>query len=160
MHEIERKFIVSTLPDLSQIQPLEYERYFLHISPTSELRIQRKGDRYELERKVSQEEIIDQKYKLPLSQEEFEELKKLCTKGLSRRSYIIEDIPGASLKIYNNVYDGLIRAEVEFLTKEEAEAFIPPEWFGREITGMPLAKDKKLVHLSREEFLHELQSLL
>lgn len=158
MHEIERKFLITTLPDISHLQSLEYERHFLYISSASELRIQRKGDLYELERKISQEELIDQKYKFPVSKDEFEALKKLCTKGLSRTSYILEDIPGASLKVYNTLYDGLIRAEVEFPTKEEAESFVPPKWFGKEITGTSLAKDKQLVCLSREEFLHELHS--
>ncbi|MFN7160945.1 MAG: hypothetical protein ACK4NC_05060 [Candidatus Gracilibacteria bacterium] len=159
MPEIERKFLVATLPDLSHLHSIEYERYFLYTSSVSEIRIQRKGEIYELERKISQEAFTDEKYKVPLSKDEFEALKVLCAKGLSRTSYIIENIPGASLKIYNMTYEGLIRAEMEFATKEEAELFVPPEWFGKEITSTSLAKDKKLVHLSREQFLAELKSL-
>jgi adenylate cyclase len=31
---------------------------------------------------------------------------------------------------------GLIFFEVEFISEAEAEAFVPPEWFGEEITGL------------------------
>lgn len=35
------------------------------------------------------------------------------------------------LDVFSGVYDGLILAEVEFPTVEEAEAFVPPEWSPR-----------------------------
>jgi CYTH domain-containing protein len=34
--------------------------------------------------------------------------------------------------------------EVEFRTNAEAESFVPPSWFGREVTGEPAYKNKSL----------------
>lgn len=38
--------------------------------------------------------------------------------------------------------------------KEEAEAesFEPPQWFGKEITDLPIARDAKLVAMTDEEY--------
>ena len=49
MQEIERKFLMKKLPDLSGKDCICYERYFLKIQPDFEERIQKKGDTYERE---------------------------------------------------------------------------------------------------------------
>ena len=36
---------------------------------------------------------------------------------------------------YSGALDGLVVAEVEFDDEQAAQAFTPPEWFGRELTG-------------------------
>lgn len=38
------------------------------------------------------------------------------------------------LDIFEGEYQGLILAEVEFPSLEEAERFVPPKWFGRDVT--------------------------
>ena len=38
------------------------------------------------------------------------------------------------LDIFSGEYEGLKLAEVEFPSEEAALAFVPPEWFGREVT--------------------------
>ena len=38
------------------------------------------------------------------------------------------------LDVFEGAYEGLILAEVEFPTKEAALAFVPPSWFGRDVT--------------------------
>ncbi|MDE7157444.1 MAG: adenylate cyclase, partial [Lachnospiraceae bacterium] len=43
-------------------------------------------------------------------------------------SYTIE------LDIFSDIFNGLILAEVEFKTEEEALAFLPPDWFGEDVT--------------------------
>ena len=45
--------------------------------------------------------------------------------------YIIE------LDIFKDELDGLIIAEVEFPSEEEALDFTPPDWFGKDVTGDP-----------------------
>jgi len=47
MQEIERKFLVKKLPDLSNKDSINYERYFLKIESDYEERIQKKGGVYE-----------------------------------------------------------------------------------------------------------------
>lgn len=39
------------------------------------------------------------------------------------------------LDIFAGGNDGIVVAEVEFPTEAEARAFIPPDWFGIEVTG-------------------------
>jgi CYTH domain-containing protein len=43
-----------------------------------------------------------------------------------------------------NTKDPLLLAEVEFNTKEEAAEFIPPLWFGKEVTYDENFKNKNL----------------
>lgn len=38
------------------------------------------------------------------------------------------------LDVFEGHYDGLILAEVEFASEEEAKAFNPPAWFGEDVT--------------------------
>ena len=38
------------------------------------------------------------------------------------------------LDVFDEPYEGLWLAEVEFPTEEKANAFIPPEWFGEDVT--------------------------
>lgn len=40
----------------------------------------------------------------------------------------------AEVDVYAGELDGLVRVEVEFASQEAAEAFAPPDWFGREVT--------------------------
>ena len=40
----------------------------------------------------------------------------------------------AEIDVFNDYYDGLIYAEVEFESEEEAVSFAAPEWFGKEVT--------------------------
>ena len=38
------------------------------------------------------------------------------------------------LDVFQGYYEGLILAEVEFPSLEEAQKFVPPAWFGRDVT--------------------------
>jgi CYTH domain-containing protein len=57
-------------------------------------------------------------------------------------------IPAGDLRIELDVYhgrlNGLHTAEVEFDSSAGAEAFEPPDWFGREVTDEPGFKNKRL----------------
>jgi hypothetical protein len=50
-NEIERKFFVKEMPDLSGIEPLHYERYFLERGNGKEIRISKINDSYVYEDK-------------------------------------------------------------------------------------------------------------
>jgi adenylate cyclase len=41
----------------------------------------------------------------------------------------------ADIDVYAGALAGLYTAEVEFDSEREASVFVPPEWFGREVTG-------------------------
>jgi CYTH domain-containing protein/predicted metalloenzyme YecM len=151
--EIERKFIVKEIPQKYLEQsPMEQERYYLYADKTVEMRIQSKGDVYELERKVVTGTFSRETVKLELTEQEFDRLKMFGGKGLRRKSYRLDKISGGSIKEYLEKYAGLIRAEFEFESEKEANSFIPPEWVGREITHTQLARDSRLIKLGPEEF--------
>ena len=74
---------------------------------------------------------------MELDGEDFDELWPL-TEGrrLRKRRHLI---PHGELEIELDVYegdlDGLVVAETEFASEEEARAFEPPGWIGEEVTG-------------------------
>ena len=146
------------MPDLSGQEPVRYERYYLNRSNTVEERIQKKGDAYEYEKKEKVSDLEHKKETRPITREEFESLKPKAGEAIIRDGYMVSNNPDITIKIYHGKYEGLVRAEVEFDSLESAEAFIPPEWMGKEITGTPLGKDSDLLDLSEEQFKEMLHS--
>ena len=54
---------------------------------------------------------------------------------LSKRRYLIPwESHTIELDVFDGTYQGLILAEVEFNTEEEALSFVPPAWFDRDVT--------------------------
>lgn len=159
MNEIERKFIVKSMPDLTGKIPVFYERYYLRIEPNIEERIQKRGDKFEKEIKYKISDLISKKEKLEISKKQFEELKKIAIKYIQREGYKISDEPNVSIKIYHGDFEGLIRAEIEFKSENEAKNFQPLDWMGKEITKSQLGRDSQLVRLNKEEFKNLLKSI-
>ena len=153
--EIERKFFVKTMPDLSALSGIRDERYYLYVSDKIEIRIQKRGEKYELERMAEYARLSRTQEKIAISKQEFEALKQFSRGPIIRDSYLLQRHPQITIKIYHGRFEGLVRAEVEFKSSEEAQTFQPLDWFGREMTEMPIAKDAKLIDLKEEE-LHEL----
>lgn len=151
-NEIERKFLVKTLPNFTNIEKIEYERYFLFNKNDIEIRIQRKGTKFELERKVLVSKLERTREKLEITRDEFDTLKLLADDVIIRDGYRLSSNPDISVKIYHGKYEGLVRAEVESESLEELQQFQPPGWFGKEITDTLLARDSQLCKLSEEEF--------
>ena len=154
--EIERKFYVKTMPDLSGIKPQKYERYFLERGKGTEIRISKVDDsyKYELKREISALERTREKREI--TKEEFDRLKQGSHEAIIRDRYNIpsdhDSTHEIAVQIYHGRFEGLIRAEVEFETQEDAEAFVPLPWMGEEMTGLPIARDSKLLDLTEEEF--------
>jgi len=143
--EIERKFLVRKLPNLAGIRKVVYERYYLYKGNGIEIRIQKKMNRYEFERKIETTHLSRETQKFEITKQEFEFLKGQASEALVRDSYLISENPEVSIKIYHGRFEGLMRAEVEFKTEEEAEKFSAPEWFGSEISNSSLGRDSKLI---------------
>lgn len=158
-NEIERKFMIQEMPNLKGIQPIHYERYFLQRGDSIEERIQRKGDLFEREKKITISPVESRKKKEIISEAEFNSLKVLAPASLIRDSYLLPIEPEVSIKIYGGAYTGLVRAEVEFRTLEEAKSFIPFKWMGKEITDSPLGRDSALLDLKQEDFRMLLEEL-
>lgn len=159
MIEIERKFSVKKLPNLSGIIPISYERYYLKIEPALEERIQKKGDTFEHGIKQTLSDLSRTTTKTEITEHEFEFLKKQTLKSVLRESYCILENPKLSIKIYHGDHEGLIRAEVEFSSEKEAKNFVPYGWMGEDITNNPLGRDSRLLQLSSAEFKELLRSM-
>jgi adenylate cyclase len=144
--EIERKFLVKHMPDLTNVHPVEYDRYFLSFDP--EVRIQRKGDRFEHEVKKQHSHLSAEKTKRSISAKEFETMKQSNVGHIQRTCYEIEKSPRIIVSQYHGNLKGFVRVEVEFSSEQEAKDFIPLAWFGEEITGTPLGNDKYIARLS------------
>jgi adenylate cyclase len=134
--EVERKFLVPHPPELEGTESDEIEQGYLAVGADGEVRLRRKGDQPLLTAKrgsgISRDEA-----EVELDREAFERLWPL-TEGrrLHKRRHVI---PHGDLKIEVDVYEGdlegLVVAEIEFDSEEEARGFEPPDWIGEEVTG-------------------------
>ena len=132
--EIERKFTVKEIPyNLNDFECLEIEQGYICVNPV--VRIRKENDNYYLTYK-SKGKMEREEYNLPLNMESYVHLKtKVDGNLISKKRYLIPcEIYTIELDIFMGKFDGLIIAEVEFNSKEEAIAFIPPEWFDEDVT--------------------------
>lgn len=132
--EIERKYLVKTLPENLDTYPCrQLEQGYLSTAPV--VRVRKDNDKYELTYK-SKGLMVREEYNLPLTKASYEHLKqKADGRIITKKRYMIPY--GAytiELDIFENDLAPLVLAEVEFATEEEANTFIAPEWFGEDVT--------------------------
>lgn len=151
--EIERKFLIKEIPfDLSGYNKKEIEQAYLCTKPV--VRIRKSDAEYYLTYK-GKGKIAREEYNLPLTEEAYLHLlKKADGNILTKTRY---EIPTDNnliieLDIFSGKFEGLILAEVEFETLEQANAYEPPEWFGRDVSITGEFQNNKL---SRMETLPE-----
>ncbi|MBQ6551286.1 MAG: CYTH domain-containing protein [Lachnospiraceae bacterium] len=132
--EIERKFLVNKLPeDLESYPSALIEQGYLSGSPV--VRVRQDGDSYYLTYKgaglVAREE-----YNLPLTAVSYAHLlKKADGRIITKRRYRIPYLRYViELDVFSGDFDGLVIAEVEFESLEDADAFTPPDWFGEDVS--------------------------
>ena len=162
--EIERKFLVKTLPaDLSNYPCRQIEQAYLCTGPV--VRIRHLDDAFILTYK-SGGMMARQEVELPLSKDAYYHLREKADGTIiSKKRYVIPltDCLNIELDLFEDMLAGFIMAEVEFASIEEANSFIPPEWFGKDVTFLP---DFHNSHISamdegqREEFLFKLKNNL
>ena len=145
-----KRFVVSSLDNIPLSIPIRYERYYIN----DNLKKKKKQDNLEKEILDNDNNIIE---KENILEEEFNTLKNESYSKIIRDSYLYLNDERVSIKRYFDNYEGLIRVEIKFNTIEEMKSYIKESWMGKEITNTPLAFDKYLSKLSREEFLIELE---
>ncbi len=134
--EIERKYLLSSPPPGYDSHPYhEIEQAYLCTEPV--VRIRREDDSCYLTYK-SKGLLAREEYNLPLTQEAYDHLlPKADGMVLTKRRYRIP-LEGTALTVeldvFSGAYEGLLLAEVEFETKEEAQRFQPPSWLGTDVT--------------------------
>lgn len=139
--EIERKFRVKYLPDqLDQYEKKVIEQGYLCQKPV--VRIRKSNDRYILTYKnkaniIQQGAIQSQEIEADLTESSFLHLKeKIDGIMIEKTRYLIPLNDGltAELDIFSGKLTGLYFVEVEFESKEDAERFQAPDWFGEDVS--------------------------
>lgn len=145
-----KRYIVETLDNIILSSPIRYERYYIN----DNLRVQKKGNKLEKEILDTENNVVE---KMIISQNEFDLLKNKSYTKIIRDSYLYLNDERVSIKKYYDNYDGLIRIEVKFNSIKEMKTYQKELWMGKDITNTPLAFDKYLSKLTKDDFLSELK---
>lgn len=134
--EIEKKFLVKEIPnDLEDYKKEIISQGYISTSPV--IRIRQKGSRFYLTCK-SKGLMAREEFEIEISENEYNRLSKKVDYNLVQkvRYYLpIQNNLTIELDIFKGVLKGLIIAEVEFPSLEDANAFIAPDWFTEEVTN-------------------------
>ncbi|MEG2451699.1 MAG: CYTH domain-containing protein [Clostridium sp.] len=134
--EIERKYFI-------ECPPVNYTDYPFHrieqgyLSTAPVVRVRREDEHFYLTYK-SKGLMVREEYNLPLTKDSYEHLLSKADGLILTKKRFLIPIEGTALTIeldvFEGEYQGLVLAEVEFPTEEEALAFVPPEWFSQDVT--------------------------
>ncbi len=147
--EIERKFLLHTLPDLSQYACKTIEQAYLCTEPV--VRIRQSNDKFTLTYKGAGLMAHDE-YNLPLTADAYAHLKaKADGNVITKTRYLIpladtdlnESCRAAlrgghltvELDVFEGIFDGLLLAEIEFPNEDAANAFRLLPWFRADVTS-------------------------
>jgi adenylate cyclase len=137
--EIERKFLVASLPEERLRGPGErIEQGYVAIDATAEVRVRRRGAQLTLTVKSAPARTRVEE-ELDIDATRFDALWRLSEgRRIVKTRHLLEH-DGATIELdeYHDALSGLLTAEVEFESEEASDAFDPPLWLGREITGDP-----------------------
>ena len=144
MREIERKFLVHSLPSLEGVPCYDIEQGYLATElGRSEVRLRQsrdqllltvKRDRNDAEGSHSRDEI-----NVNLTQEQWDTLWPATSgRRVTKKRYVVPYGDRAvEIDVFSGGNEGMITAEVEFPDAAAAHEFVPPEWLGMEITSRP-----------------------
>lgn len=134
--EIERKYLVTYLPEnLENYEKKRISQGYICTNPV--VRIRRSNDDYFLTYK-SKGLMAREEYEMPLTAEAFEHmLPKIDGIIIDKIRYMIplDEKYVAELDIFQGTLAPLRLVEVEFESIEEANVFVPPAWFGDDVTN-------------------------
>lgn len=142
--EIERKFTIKQLPEqLEQYKKKEIEQAYLCNKPT--IRIRKSNEKYILTYKsrlgMGESQGLSartcEEVELPLTKKAYEHLREKADGSIiTKTRYIIpiENNRNIELDIFHGYLEGLVFAEVEFESEEEAAAYCMPDWFLEDVT--------------------------
>lgn len=134
--EIERQFLVASLPEL----PAQYESLSQgYVALLPEIRIRQIGDSQYVLTVKRGAGLVREEWETRISKAEFDSLAERLhpdTVMIRKRRYLIALPDGltAELHVHEGHLDGFSYVEVEFPDEKDARAFVPPAWFGREVT--------------------------
>ncbi len=135
--EIERKLLWDREPPtLETSTACQIRQGYLAVCDNDEVRV-RSADHVCTLTVTSGRGLARSEHEVHISEEQFEALWPTTAGGRleKKRCEVLHD--GRTL--YRDTYQGELRGlrvvEIEFASTSDAESFVPPEWFGREVTG-------------------------
>lgn len=141
--EIERKFFVKSLPnDINTSISKHIEQAYLSYSP--EIAIRKCNNVY-LKTIKSETPFNRKELEKSISIDEYENaLKSISKQEIIKKIRIpyLVDHHITEIDLYSK--NNLMLVEVKFMTEEEAKSFVPPNWFGTEVTYDAAYKDKNI----------------
>ena len=149
--EIERKFLVSALPNLTSADSSEIEQCYISVKP--EIRLRRRGERFFITFK-GEGSLSRAETEISISENEYTELLSFATSRVIKKTrYVVplEDGFSAECDVYGAELEGFAAVEVEFENEKEALEFKAPDWFGEELTYDSRVKNANLAFLPDEE---------
>lgn len=135
--EIERKFLVKTPPkDMASYPCHKIEQGYLSTDPV--VRVRKEDETYYLTYK-SRGLLAREEYNLPLTAASYAHLLSKADGNVLTKTRYLLPVPDrsdltAEVDVFEGRFAGLILVEVEFASIEDAESFIPPDWFGEDVT--------------------------
>jgi adenylate cyclase len=133
--EVERKFLVTDLPAIDAAAGDEIDQGYLATGTDGEVRLRRKAGRHLLTAKRGSG-LAREEAEIEIDEQRFEELWPLTAgrRLRKRRHALPNDDLTIEIDVYAGDLDGLVVAEIEFSSEEDARAFDPPDWLGEEVT--------------------------
>ena len=149
MPEIERKFRVARPPE-GLGDGARLRQAYLAVDGGVEVRVRSDGVTHVLTAK-SGSGLVRGEVGVPVGAGDFEELWAMAGDRHLEKVRHRVDLGGvtAEVDLYGGALEGLAVVEVEFPTRAEAEAFVPPDWFGDEVTGDPAWSNATLAREGR-----------
>lgn len=140
--EIERKYLIdkNKIPfSLSDYPSHIIEQAYLCTNPV--VRVRKEDNDYYMTYK-GQGLMVREEYNLPLTADAYTHLlHKADGNIITKTRYLIplannnlgKDLL-IELDVFEGAFEGLYLAEVEFSSKDDADSFLPPTWFGEDVT--------------------------
>lgn len=165
--EIEKKFLISHLPDgLEEYEVKNIEQGYLCTNPVVRIRKSNESyiltykSRFGLEEQECRDVRINQEIEAALNRQGYEHLREKVDGYLvQKKRYVIplEDGHTGELDIFGGRLEGLRFVEVEFADEHDAAAFVPPSWFGDNVSDdyrysnsfLSTCKDLSAFHIAK-----------
>ena len=147
MKEIERKFLLTKMPEITlQSTTCIRQGYISKSRDSVEIRLRQKGDAFFMTFKRGQGLVRDEA-EIRIDETNFNYLWPLTQGrqvGKQRSKATLENGLIAEIDEFSGVLAGLFLCEVEFSDQVQAETFVPPPWFGVDVTEDGRYKNKSL----------------
>ncbi len=168
--EIERKYAVNSLPkDLKIEKIVDIKQAFTYRDENTIIRVREVQEKYPKIKtnyiytvktkgdiQYDNKYTIGKKYEIEneIQKEMYEELIKRNISNIINKTRINIPIQGnlkVEIDVYKDNLEGLLTAEIEFQSEEEANNFQKPNWLGEEL-GYKVLSNRKLAEMTKEEW--------